>query len=325
MLASISAIEGQLRDLLDEIAATLPPLRGVVHAAGVLDDGLVDQLSADRFRTVMRGKVEGARLLDRLTAGASVGLSSCCSPPWRRFWGRPVRATMPPPMLCSTRLRRTARRADNLDLSIAWGPWAEIGLAAAQANRGARLAERGLASLSLDEGRRLFRRLAGGAQCVSAMRFDPARWLDVAAPSTTTLFGEILGDGSGATAPSPAQMGKGVGAAAVKDLVIGQLADVLRTSPDRVAGDRPFRALGLDSLMGLELRNRLERVLGLKLSASTVWNFPTANQLCAYLATRMAGSGSSSAPASTQFQPEHDSARALEDELLEANALLAEL
>jgi acyl carrier protein len=107
--------------------------------------------------------------------------------------------------------------------------------------------------------------------------------------------------------------------------VIAQLAAVLRTPPDRLAGDRPFRALGLDSLMGLELRNRLERVLGLKLSASTVWNFPTANQLCAYLAAQVGCPESSAGATSARFAPEHTAARALEDELLEANTLLADL
>jgi acyl transferase domain-containing protein/acyl carrier protein len=311
--------EGQLRGLLDEVAATLPPLRGVIHAAGVLDDALVDQLSAGRFHAVMRGKADGARLLDRLSAGLTLDFFVLFSSV-AALLGSPGQGNYSAAnaMLDALAEDRVARGQPGL--SIAWGPWAEIGLAAAQANRGARIAEQGLASLSPGDGRRLFRRLLGsGAPCVAAMHFDPASWLEVAAPATTPLFDDLLRDRSTSIAPSTAELCKGVdGVAAVKDLVMSQLAAVLRMPPDRLAGDRPFRSLGLDSLMGLELRNRLERVLGLKLSASTVWNFPTLNQLCAHLAAQIGGSNSSAAPA----QPKQSVAQALEDELLEANALL---
>jgi acyl carrier protein len=216
-------------------------------------------------------------------------------------------------------------------VSIAWGPWAEIGLAAAQSNRGARMAERGLASLSPDEGRRLFGRLLhGGAPRVAAMHFDPARWLETATPSAAALFGMApatapASAGARHSAAPPARAGKsGVSPEAMKELVISQLAAVLRTSPDHLAGDRPFRSLGLDSLMGLELRNRLERVLGLKLSASTVWNFPTADQLCGHLAGQVGGS-ESRAPVPAQAAPKQSAAQALDEELLAATALLAEL
>jgi acyl carrier protein len=108
-------------------------------------------------------------------------------------------------------------------------------------------------------------------------------------------------------------------------LVVGQLAAVLRMPPDRLVADRPFRSLGLDSLMGIELRNRLQRALGLKLSASTVWNFATINQLCAHLASRIEESSPSSTPHSVGTDARQSADRALEAELLQAEALLAEL
>jgi len=101
---------------------------------------------------------------------------------------------------------------------------------------------------------------------------------------------------------------------------------VLRTSPHRLAGDRPFQALGLDSLMGLELRNRLERALGLKLSASAVWNYPTPDRLCSWLAAQLGGAAASSGgPPDVAREAKPTAAQALEDELLGAGALLSDL
>jgi NADPH:quinone reductase-like Zn-dependent oxidoreductase/acyl carrier protein len=324
--------EGQVRELLDEIAVTLAPLRGVVHAAGVLDDALVDQLSADRFHTVMRGKVEGARLLDRLTDGLPLDFFVLFSSV-AALLGSPGQGNYAAANAMLDALAEDRSARGKPAISIAWGPWAEIGLAAAQANRGARMADRGLASLSPDEGRRLFGRLLhDGAPRVAAMHFDPAGWLEVATPFTAPLFGvaplatpvRAQRDGSTAFAASPARK-PGFGPEAVKEAVISQLAAVLRTSPDHIAGDRPFRSLGLDSLMGLELRNRLERVLGLKLSASTVWNFPTADQLCGHLTAQVGGSEASRTPVPAPAGPRQSASQALDDELLAATALLADL
>jgi acyl carrier protein len=69
--------------------------------------------------------------------------------------------------------------------------------------------------------------------------------------------------------------------------LITQLAQVLRLPVSRIDPARPMGQLGLESLMALELRNRLEASLGLKLSATVVWNHPTVQALVRYLASRM--------------------------------------
>jgi NAD(P)-dependent dehydrogenase (short-subunit alcohol dehydrogenase family)/acyl carrier protein len=315
------ADEAELRTLLDEAAAALPPLRGIVHAAGVLDDGLVGELSAERFRSVMRGKVEGARLLDRLTADRSLDFfvlfSSVAAVLGSLGQGNYAAANA---MLDALAVERRARGKQAL--SIAWGPWAEIGLAAAEANRGERIAERGLKSLSPDEGRRLFRQLLGrSSPYLAAMHFDPTTWLEVAAPSNAKLLDDLIAE----TPQSTAQEQDIRNAAAVKNLVMAQLAAVLRIEPERLANNKPFRSLGLDSLMGLELRNRLERALGMKLSASTVWNFPTANQLSAHLAEQLGLTNPPAEVSGVAREPLSSAAEALEAELLEAKAVLADL
>ncbi|HEV2149465.1 MAG TPA: acyl carrier protein, partial [Longimicrobiaceae bacterium] len=66
-----------------------------------------------------------------------------------------------------------------------------------------------------------------------------------------------------------------------------QVARVLRLAPARVEADRPLRALGLDSLMAIELRNRLEASLGVPVPATAIWNYPTVGALVPFLAQRM--------------------------------------
>ncbi len=63
-----------------------------------------------------------------------------------------------------------------------------------------------------------------------------------------------------------------------------QVGRVLRQASNRIDASTPFRSLGLDSLMGLELRNRLEAELAVRLSATTVWNYPTVKALAPHLA-----------------------------------------
>ncbi|HEY4973635.1 MAG TPA: SDR family NAD(P)-dependent oxidoreductase, partial [Steroidobacteraceae bacterium] len=118
-------IEKQLRELLQKIDVALPPLRGVVHAAGVLDDALLGELSAQRFQTVMHGKVDGARLLDRLTAASSLDFfvlfSSVAALLGSPGQGNYAAANA---MLDAIAEDRTARGQPGL--SIAWGVWGEI-------------------------------------------------------------------------------------------------------------------------------------------------------------------------------------------------------
>ena len=83
--------------LLRDVATTMPPLRGVVHAAGVLDDGVVAQLDWPRFETVLRPKLEGALNLSAATR-APISTSSCCSRPVQPGSARQDRPTTPPPI-----------------------------------------------------------------------------------------------------------------------------------------------------------------------------------------------------------------------------------
>ncbi|WP_316524162.1 polyketide synthase [Kitasatospora brasiliensis] len=87
------------------------------------------------------------------------------------------------------------------------------------------------------------------------------------------------------------------------ELVTDCVAGVTRVPVASVAPDSPMRAMGVDSVMSLELRNRLERRFGLRLAATVIWNYPTVQDLSAFLDERLAPERPAEAPAGSAAAP----------------------
>jgi acyl transferase domain-containing protein/acyl carrier protein len=281
---------------LRRCGATLPPLRGIVHAAGVVDDALLERQDEATFGRVMAPKVEGAWQLHRLTRDLPLDWFILCSS--ATVWlGIPGQANYAAANAYLDALAHH-RRAQGLPAqSINWGPWAQVGLAAAQANRGARLAEQGLASMSPERALvALARATAEDRAQVGVMALDVDAWAQAnPAAATAPLLAELrqapVANGRAATAAvRQALAATEPGArrqALLTDHVRQQVAQVLRLAPAGVPVARPLKSLGLDSLMALELRRRLEASLGLTLSTTVIWNYPTIAALVPYLALQM--------------------------------------
>jgi NAD(P)-dependent dehydrogenase (short-subunit alcohol dehydrogenase family) len=131
-----SSSEMDLQRLLAELAAApgFPPLAGVLHAAGVLDDGVIGDMSWERFSKAMMPKVEGARLLDKLTAHMDLShfilFSSITSITASGGQSNYAAANA---YLDGVAARRTSRGA--AALAVNWGPWADVGMAAETTTR----------------------------------------------------------------------------------------------------------------------------------------------------------------------------------------------
>ncbi len=294
--------EPQVAGLLRSIEQTMPPLRGVIHAAGVLDDGILLHLNAERFRSVMAPKMAGAWNLHALTSHMPldffVVFSSVASLLGTAGQGNYAAANA---FLDALARHRVAEGRPAMGIN--WGAWAEIGLAAAQANRGAQLASRGLGSIRPERGLSALAHLLRHAPAqVAVTPLDVEQWCrSVPAAARSGLFARL--DGRRRPAPAPAS-GASAGEGNVRDALLAlesasgrralledhireQIARVLKLEAARIDSHKPLRTMGLDSLMTLELRNRLEASLGLTLSATLAWNYPTISALAPYLAERM--------------------------------------
>ena len=291
--ADMSA-DADVKALLDEIAATMPPLRGIVHAAGILDDAVVSHLSLSKFESVMAGKVGGALALDARLKDFNLDFlvyySSVAG-----ILGSPGQANYAAANAMLDAVAYNQRARGIPAISIDWGSWSEVGLAAAKDIRGARIASRGLKPLSPEEGvELLIEILRREPTQIAAMHLDAQKWCvsNPAAARSGVLANLIEG-------PAVAAREGGDFVARLRFLdgeelrhtltawLREQVAAVLRLSVERVPEDKVLRSLGLDSLMALELRNRLERHLRLKLSATLVWNYPTISALAAHLENRL--------------------------------------
>lgn len=299
LLTADVAREADISRILSDVRRSLPPLAGVVHAAGLLDDGILPQLDLTRLERVLAAKVSGAWNLHRQTLSDELDFfvlfSSAAS-----LLGSPGQGNYAAANAGLDTLAHQRRREGLPALCINWGPWAEVGMAAAQANRGQRVAQHGVASIPPAEGVNILARLLGqDATQVAAIALDLAQlvqsWPAAAKmPLLVGLLGKAVAPSAApvprpmaprpATAsPAPSHVPPAVpaaptAAAAIRDRLVGAapaerrkiLDEYLRTQSARVlqipAADLDFRQplnrMGIDSLMAVELRNILESELG---------------------------------------------------------------
>jgi NAD(P)-dependent dehydrogenase (short-subunit alcohol dehydrogenase family) len=141
----------QVKEMLAQIDGSMPPLRGIIHAAGVLDDGILLQQDLQRFRHVMAPKIEGAWNVHSQTLDRELDLfvlfSSAAS-----MLGTPGQGNYAAANSFLDALAHHRRAQGKPALSINWGAWLDVGLAAAESNRGERLALRGMSGITPEQG-----------------------------------------------------------------------------------------------------------------------------------------------------------------------------
>ncbi|MFF1612364.1 SDR family NAD(P)-dependent oxidoreductase, partial [Amycolatopsis sp. NPDC058278] len=298
------------RKTVTEVLAAYSPA-GVVHAAGVLDDGVLGSLTAERVDRVFRPKVDAAVLLDELTRGLDLAMFVVFSSAAGTF-GAPGQANYAAANALLDGLAERRRAAGAPALSLAWGLWDDRsemtgGLAGQDL---ARLAGTGFRPMSAAEGLRSFdRALAGGRPVLVAGRIDPAgdhplvRDLLRRAPTRTRASRARAGGAQ----PRLSGLSRAEQLRWALDLVREHAATVLGHGADEeLSSEKAFKELGFDSLTAVELRNRLADATSLRLPAGIVFDHPSVARLAAYLVDRIAGGADELAPAVTAPPPEED-------------------
>ena len=294
--------------VLREIEQRGTALRGVVHAAGLLDDATLAQLDGTKLLRPFIPKVLGAWHLHELTAALPLDFFVLFSSV-AAFIGSAGQAAYGAANAWLDALA-SHRRANRLPaISINWGPWSDVGLAAARSDRGERLSASGLKTFGPALGLAAFSELLDRNPVHAAvMPFDIERWCEsYPAARRWSLFTELL-DSTAADAAPAAQAGLRDALLALpagrrrrahlESYLQQQVAQVLKLAAARVDTTKPLRTLGLDSLMALELRNRLEAATGTSVPATVIWNYPTIEVLAPQLAQRMSVALEEAGPAS---------------------------
>ncbi|WP_141772635.1 SDR family NAD(P)-dependent oxidoreductase, partial [Mycobacterium malmoense] len=300
---SVIACDVGDRDAVAELLARVPeryPLRGIIHAAGVLDDGLIASLTPDRMDAVLRAKVDGAWHLHELTKNldlsAFVMFSSMAG-----IVGSPGQANYAAAnsFLDALATHRHAHRLPGL--SLAWGLWEQTSAMTrhlGDADR-ARMRRIGLAPLSGQQALTLFDdAMLAGHPVLAAARLDTAALAHAGAalpPMLSELATRptrrIADAGTASTAGLRARL-QGLTAEqryrALVDVVCGNAATVLGHSTADINADHAFQDLGFDSLTAVELRNRLKTATGLTLSPTLIFDHPTPAVLAGHLDTQLA-------------------------------------
>ncbi len=288
--ANVSRREDVARILAD-IDRSLPPLRGIVHAAGLLDDGFLVQLDQERFRRVFPPKVAGAWNLHALTAGRPLDFFVCFSSA-AAVLGSPGQGNYAAANAFMDTLAQ-ARAVQGLPaLSINWGPWAEIGMAAQQHLAGS-ATFKAMGKIAPDQGVELLgQMLLEKDPQVAVLPINWKQWRRLfPAADRWPLLALLARDES---EDAPARKG-GLSADAVLAAPPGErlrllevyVAGVLGFSADKLDMQQRLDQLGIDSLMAIELKNRVEVDLGVALTMATFLQVPSVTELAAAILAQL--------------------------------------
>jgi NADPH:quinone reductase-like Zn-dependent oxidoreductase/NADP-dependent 3-hydroxy acid dehydrogenase YdfG/acyl carrier protein len=283
----------QVAGVLARIDESMPPLRGIIHAAGILDDGLLLNLDRERLAAVMAPKVEGAWNLHALTLERPLDFfvlfSSVAS-----VLGSPGQGSYAAASAFLDALSHHRRALGLAALTINWGPWGTVGMAA-QANRGRRLAARGIEAIPPRQGlevleQLLLRQEIGQVMVVSAnwqMLLDsfpkgsePALLSEMADGKAPLVANRDAQDADGNLTPAALSA---IEPGQRQPLLIShlqkELSTVLGVEALEIDPQESLYNLGLDSLMALELKQRLENGLGIALPIESLMQDPSLTNL----------------------------------------------
>jgi acyl transferase domain-containing protein/acyl carrier protein len=290
-----AAAEGEMQQLLLDLEQTFPPLRGVMHAAAVVHDGILLQQDWNQFTEVLAPKVQGSWLLHLLTQHRPLDFfvlfSSAAS-----LVGSPGQSSYAAANAFLDALAHY-RRAQGLPaLSINWGAWSDVGIAAKR-NLGERIAKRGLGPMSPEEALQAMTvtlKQDWGQVGILAMQW--ARFLE-GFPGNIPPYFSLLAAETRARQPQPSgpvaltdlrrqlqQVPAGRGRELLRDAIHRQAVRVLGLGPAQtIEPHQPLQELGLDSLMAVELRNALSVAVGRTLPTTLLFDYPTLEALTTHL------------------------------------------
>jgi acyl transferase domain-containing protein/aryl carrier-like protein len=275
------------------LAACSPPLRGVIHTAGVLRDGLLLQQTAENFAQVMAAKVAGGWYLHQMTRDQTLDFfvlfSSAAS-----VFGSLGQGNYAAANAFLDGLAHYRRGLGLPALSINWGSWAEVGMAARlDARQQARIAQQGENLLAPEAGLQVLAALLqqpAPQVTVSAIQWPAFLAPFAAPPPFYTNFAQHPSAPPQAAPTAPSNLSRtlaALDAAGQQEQLVTYLrhtfAAIVGQTPAEIGVATPLPALGLDSLMAIDVRNQTKRALGVDVPIVKLLESVTITELAIWL------------------------------------------
>ena len=281
---------------LHQIAERMPPLRGVLHCAATLDDVALVQMRPEQLKTVMASKTHGTWNLHELTLGIPLDFFVMFSS-GAALIGPPGSANYAAGNAFLDAMAEYRRHSGLTALAVGWGLWGDAGMVQG-ANQQSRIKLSGFRTMPAAAGARILGRLLQtDIGRLAVMPVDWAQLRRVARATTRTpfleeVFAEVAGDTDadlGATDILATLRSTDLAAreALLLEFLRAQLSMTLGTSPERIPCDQPLLSLGVDSLLALEMKNRVEAELHVSVRIVELLEGPTLTTLAASLMTQI--------------------------------------
>jgi len=319
--ADVSDYE-QVAELLASLGQSSPPLRGIIHAVGVLDDGVLKHQNWERFARVMAPKVQGAWNLHALTRNQPLDFfvlfSSAASLLGSKGQANHSAANAFLDTLASY------RRAQGLPgSSINWGAWSEIGAAARNQQVIERLNRMGMGTIAPQQGLQVMEELFKkqpvqvGVVPLNWSRFREEQWTASPFFANFTNLSKQPSKQQGVV-----EFRKQLETAQLRERkallvehVSYHITQVLGWNPSTPLDHKHgFFSMGMDSLTSIEFRNRLQTSLGSSLPSTLVFNYPTVEELIDYLEQKVLSAlmiPNSKLPENSSFEPKQKEAKTI--------------
>jgi len=287
------SLENDVQKIIRDIAQSLPPLRGIMHLAGVLDDGVLQKQNWQRFAKVMDPKVKGTWNIHVHTQDLPLDFFVCFSS-IGSVLGSPGQGNYAAANSYLDAITHYRQRKGLPGLTVNWSPWGEVGMATGVDNQNEQRWEAaGVKTISQQEGIEVWEQIQNSLQFPPQVSILPIDWSKFFQQFPTSmeppLLSRIAQEYQSSIIPQQEQISqklKDVPAKRQKAVLITAIQEEVAAALGTNKVPQPqtgFFEMGMDSLMSLEFRNRLQISVGKSLPSTLTFEYPNIEAIAEYL------------------------------------------
>ena len=289
--ADVSDVE-PLKNAIDKIKGELPKVAGIVFAAGVLDDGAFDNLSKQQFQNVIQLKANGAWNLHQLFQNNELDFFALYSSA-AGIVGSAGQSNYAAANTFLDQLANYRNVNGQTAIAIDFGTIAEVGLSARQENRGERLIEQGVSPIyPIDLPFYFDALILSNASQIMALQIDFEKWSTFNSTIKSTYFYKnVVQQKSETIVVVNDKLNEFQNLVAhvnhIKQRIKNYISIVTKIAITKIKEDDTFKSIGVDSLLALQIKNKLQEEFSLQLNVSAIWSYPTTNKLADFMAKEL--------------------------------------